>query len=93
MSSRRGPSLAERSGQRTTLPDRTAGRHCWVQDAPGHPGRFPGLLVEWRSSPDGWWGRVMYAIDDAGDAARLVERWLPAECLIGVDGDFKGRNA
>lgn len=82
MTSRRSPTLAERSGLRQPSAARQEARHCWVIDAPGHPGRFPGLLVEWRRSEhDGWEGRVVYAIDEPGGAARLIERWLPAACL------------
>ncbi|MGY1838664.1 MULTISPECIES: hypothetical protein [unclassified Modestobacter] len=54
-----------------------AGRHCWVHDPPGHPGRWPGLLVEWRQRDDGWQGRVAYTVPGAHGPA-LVEAWLPA---------------
>jgi hypothetical protein len=81
MTKGRGPTLAERVG--ATLPaERASGRrHCWVVDAPGHPGRYPGLLAEWRRAEDGWEGRVVYALDEPRGGCRLVERWVPAKCL------------
>jgi hypothetical protein len=57
-------------------------RHCWVVDAPGHPGRYAGVLVEWRRRPEGWEGRVVYAIPEPGGRfARVVERWVAAAHL------------
>ena len=51
-------------------------RHCWVVDPPEAPGRWPGLLAEWRRAPDGLWeGRVVYAVA-ARDRCVLVEAWL-----------------
>ena len=77
----RGPTLAERVGS-DSGGNRSGGRrHCWVVDAPGHPGRYPGLLAEWRQAGADWEGRVVYAMDEPGTEARLVERWVPAACL------------
>ncbi len=57
------------------------GRHCWVSDLPGDPGRWPGLLAEWSQREGGaWFGRVVYAVVDAGRVV-LVEAWVPAEHL------------
>ncbi|MDP9406570.1 MAG: hypothetical protein M3P95_01400 [Actinomycetota bacterium] len=45
-------------------------------DPPEAPGRWPGLLAEWRRAPDGLWeGRVVYAVS-VGDRCVLVEAWL-----------------
>ncbi|MGY1742886.1 MULTISPECIES: hypothetical protein [unclassified Blastococcus] len=56
------------------------GRHCWVHDPPGAPGVWPGLLVEWRQTDDGWHGRVAFTV--AGPAGSvLMEAWLPAAAL------------
>ena len=53
-----------------------SGRHCWVVDPPEGPGRWPGLLAEWRRAPDGLWeGRVVYAVA-VRDRCVLVEGWL-----------------
>jgi hypothetical protein len=68
-------------------------RHCWVVDAPGHAGRYPGLLLEWRREQEDWAGLVAYVMPEPGpDPAaaaparvRLVQRWLPASCLRPVD--------
>jgi hypothetical protein len=90
MRSRDGPTLGERAQRRPapepTAPAEPAGpattaRHCWVLDAPGHPGCYPGLLVEWRRGPADWQGRVVYALPETTGAARLVERWIPARHL------------
>ncbi len=60
----------------------------------GAPGRWPGLLVEWRAPaapadpepagveiPSGWIGRVVYVVDKGGGEVVLVEAWVPAEHL------------
>lgn len=64
----------------------TLGRHVWLVDAPGQPGRWPGLLVEWRRVDEGpWVARVVYAIPEPDRSGnRVVERWLPGDCLSPV---------
>jgi hypothetical protein len=84
MTRRDGPTLAERVGATSSRGGDDA-RHCWVVEASGHPGRWPGLLLEWRHEDHGWMGRVAYALPDLDQpGARLVERWLPADHLIAV---------
>jgi hypothetical protein len=53
-------------------------RHCWVGD--GRAARWPGVLLEWRSTPLGWEGRVAYGVA-SGDSVRLVEQWVTAKHL------------
>lgn len=93
MSRGRSPTLAERSAAGTTaevgvdpelaaLQDRPRAvliRHCWVTGLPECPGRWAGLLAEWRQDQDagGWQGRVVYAVDDGG-ATVMVEAWVHA---------------
>jgi len=93
MSRGRSPTLAERSavgtaGQVDADPELAAlqdrprpvlTRHCWVTGLSECPGRWAGLLAEWRQDTDdgGWQGRVVYAVDD-GAATVIVEAWLPA---------------
>lgn len=79
-----GPSLADRVGQPPAAvddaPDRprpVVQRHCWVQGLPDAPGRWPGLLVEWRRARSTWDGRVVYVVASAGEPV-VVESWLPA---------------
>jgi hypothetical protein len=55
-------------------------KHCWVVNPPGAPGRWPGLLLEWRRSDDGWEGRVAY-VPHLQNGHALVELWLPAQLL------------
>jgi hypothetical protein len=50
-------------------------RHCWVLGLPEAPGRWPGLLVEWRRGAQGWEGRVVLALPGSAGVV-LVERWL-----------------
>lgn len=93
MRRRDAPSLAERSGvapaSRVEEPpsDSTsrAARHCWAEP-PGHPGPWPGLVVEWRRTTRGdWHGRCVYAVTEPdGSGVRVIERWLPASCLTPV---------
>jgi hypothetical protein len=85
MAKGRGPTLAERVGAAPSPAEATTvRRHCWVVDCPGHPGRYPGLLAEWRRAGDSWEGRVVYALDETTGGCRLVERWVPATCLEAV---------
>jgi hypothetical protein len=66
------PSQAEERG----------GRHCWVVDSPGHPGRWPGVLVEWRQGVAGWDGLVAYVVPEVkGAGRRVVMRWVAAAYL------------
>lgn len=51
--------------------------HCWVSEPPGHPGTWPGLLVEWRRDTEGWTGRVVFVVG----GAVVVETWLPSDQL------------
>lgn len=95
MSPGRGPTLAERvaGGPRSVKPDGehptsrdrprlVLTRHCWVTDLPEHPGRWAGLVAEWRQdgSIGGWLGRVIYAVDE-GDATVIIEAWVTADHL------------
>ena len=57
-----------------------APQHCWVLNPPGAPGRWPGLLLEWRRGPDGWEGRVAY-VAQLQNGHALVELWMPAQLL------------
>ncbi|MDX6201109.1 MAG: hypothetical protein QOF82_2311 [Frankiales bacterium] len=59
----------------------TTARHCWVSGLPDHPGRWPGLLLEWRKvTPTLWQGRVVYTVHD-GRQTVLIEAWLSGTCL------------
>ncbi len=79
----RGPTLSERL-ERSAASAGVGGRHCWVVGLPAAPGRWPGLLVEWRkSSRDGWQGRVLYAVV-AGQEVVVVQQWLDARHLEGA---------
>jgi hypothetical protein len=86
----RGPTLAERVRQDRDGERPPTRRHCWVVDAPGHPGRYPGLLAEWRRRDDDWEGRVVYALDEADNGCRLVERWVPGGCLEALQASGDG---
>lgn len=82
---RDGMSLAERSALSRTAPahesSASAARHCWVNNLPDRPGRWPGLLLEWRKvTASVWQGRVIYAVDD-GRQTVLVQEWLSGACL------------
>ena len=89
---RTGRSLEERAADSGVRPepespprpaaphDVAEGRHCWVHDPPGAPGRWPGLLVEWRQRGGAWQGRVAYTVAGPHGPA-LVEAWLPAAVL------------
>ena len=91
MSRRQGPSLVERGlasppaaepelpADADDRPRPVLHRHCWVTGLPERPGRWAGLLAEWRQDRDagGWQGRVVYAVD-GGRTTVLVEAWVAA---------------
>ena len=93
MTPRRGrPTLAERAAITQPLADArdgrpgasdVGGRHCWVVDPPGIPGRWPGLLTEWRPGEGGWQGLVVVLAPVAGRPA-LVQIWVEAARLEDV---------
>jgi len=62
---------------------RSGGRHCWVLDPPVAPGRWPGLLVEWRRGAAGWEGLVIFTVTVAGRAV-VVHDWVDARRLRAV---------
>ncbi len=80
--------LAQRSELSRTVAPATApanppagARHCWVSGLAEHPGRWPGLVLEWRkATPTIWQGRVVYAVHD-GRQPILIEAWLSGACL------------
>jgi hypothetical protein len=83
-----GPTLADRSPPATGPPsDRVAlTPHCWVVDVPDHPGRYAGLLLEWRRDGRRWVGLVAFVLPEStGERVRLLQQWLPAECLKPAD--------
>ena len=59
------------------------GRHCWVTGGAGVDDgvKRPGLLVEWRSGPVGWEGRVLYLTPVQVDRWVVLEEWLPSHLL------------
>jgi hypothetical protein len=72
----RGGRYRSQSGRYVFTP-----QHCWVLNPPGAPGRWPGLLLEWRrAADDDWEGRVAYVAHlQSGHA--LMELWMPAQLL------------
>ena len=65
-----------RGADRSRLPP----RHCWVLNPPSAPGRWPGLVVEWRSVAGHWEGRVVVVIGRGRDAA-VLDVWMREEQL------------
>ncbi|HSP36520.1 MAG TPA: hypothetical protein VLR26_02075 [Frankiaceae bacterium] len=82
-----GPTLADRSADSSAAADRVASTpHCWVVDVPDHPGRHAGLLLEWRRNGRRWMGLVTFVLPEVtGERVRLLQQWLPAECLKPAD--------
>jgi len=73
-----GPGRAPRAA---VEPERSVGRHCWVQGPAEDPGPFPGLLLAWRRGPDGWLGRVAYVLPDEHARPVLIDTWVAAASL------------
>ncbi len=59
-------------------------RHCWVDDPPGFPGRWPGVVVEWRRGASGWEGRTLLVDVLGTDRPLGLEVWLDASHLTAV---------
>ncbi len=58
-------------------------RHCWVLNPPSAPGRWPGLVVEWRSAAGRWEGRVVVVLGRGRDAA-VLDVWIREEQLTPI---------
>lgn len=71
------PSLHERIHGTPPATSPAPVKRCWVD---GRDGRVPGLLLEWRRTPSGWRGRVVYPVSEGASWA-IVDEWLPAELL------------
>jgi hypothetical protein len=63
-------------GNRRRMPP----RHCWVTDPPTAPGRWPGVVVGWRSVDGRWEGRVVVVVGTGPDAG-VLDLWLGEEQL------------
>ena len=50
-------------------------RHCWVTDPPAAPGRWPGVVVGWRTVDGRWEGRVVVVVG-RGPGAGVLDLWL-----------------
>jgi hypothetical protein len=81
-SSSSSPPAAEEPAVPEDRPRAVLHRHCWVTGLPARPGRWAGLVAEWRQDREagGWQGRVVYAVDD-GRTTVLVEAWVAAHHL------------
>ena len=74
--------MSRRVALGATASDECPARHCWVSGAADESGvKRPGLLVEWRSAPTGWEGRVVYAAELRAGTWALVEEWVAASLL------------
>jgi hypothetical protein len=62
---------------------RPGARHCWLTDAPGLPGRWPGLVVAWRRHAGHWQGRILVVLLEDHDA-RVICGWFDQTFLIPV---------
>jgi hypothetical protein len=85
----RGLSLEERSRlsgisgpTATTKPAHR--RHCWVLGPDAERGPWPGLVLHWDRSPEGWWAWVVY-LDGEGDDQVAVQTWVGRERLAPAD--------
>ena len=78
-----GPPAAEEPEAPEDRPRPVLHRHCWVTGLPARPGRFAGLVAEWRQDREagGWQGRVVYAVQEQDRTTVLVESWVPASHL------------
>src|SRR3954470_8033186 len=66
-----------------TTERRPGARHCWLTDAPDLPGRWPGLVVEWRRQAGRWQGRVLVVVLE-GEDTRVICGWFEQTFLTPV---------
>ncbi len=87
MGGRSGLPMSQRVGLRAETYDECPARHCWVSGAADEAGvKRPGLLVEWRSLPTGWEGRVVYVARLRSGSWAVVEEWVAASLLTPAAG-------
>ena len=55
--------------------------HVWVLDDQRPGLMHPGLLLEWRRTPDKWEGMVAYLLIEDDGSYNLIQGWLPSEGL------------
>src|SRR3954471_18264487 len=63
---------------------RLVARHCWVTGPPGTPGRWPGIVLEWRQSEGRWEGRVVVVVLTGSDP-KVVCSWFDQDYLAPAD--------
>ena len=68
-------------------PARRAVRHCWVAGPAGAPGRWPGVIIEWRRDPllANWSALVVYVVTE-GTQSTTVHTWVSADFLSPATG-------
>jgi hypothetical protein len=73
--------VAQEVAPRPRSPSSTAThrRHCWVAGPDADPGPWPGLVLGWQRSGDGWQAWVVYLVGDDLDVA--VQGWVGADRL------------
>jgi hypothetical protein len=65
--------------------DRGAPQHVWVSTDGRWHERHPGLLLEWRERPDGWWALVVWGIGGGNVRGAIRQQWLPADQVRPVE--------
>ena len=63
---------------------RPVARHCWVTDPLAAPGRWPGIVLEWRQSEGRWEGRVVVVVLNGSDP-QVVCSWFDQDYLAPAD--------
>src|SRR4051812_6545149 len=69
---------ADRSGRGDRR--RAPPRHCWVPAPPAAPGRWPGVVVGWRTVDGRWEGRVVVVVGSGAEAG-VLDLWLGEDKL------------
>src|SRR3954449_4248268 len=69
---------ADRSGQGDRR--RAPPRHCWVTDPPAAPGRWPGVVVAWRTVAGRGEARVVVVVGSGAEAG-VLDLWLGEDKL------------
>ena len=64
--------------------DRHSRRHCWVSGPAADPGPWPGLVLSWQRTAQGWQAWVVYLVGAGADEV-AVQGWVERSRLAPAD--------
>jgi hypothetical protein len=71
---------ADRASRDPSLSREAVDRHCWVTNAAGVRGRWPGIVLEWRRHEGRWQGRAVAVVLN-GEDQQDIYAWFDQDDL------------